>query len=189
MFRYRRLKIEGGAYFFTLALADRGGDLLVRHIERLRHTFPASHHSLTHLLPLCAAWKSSATLLFDRQTSSANGAWGRQDRHDSAGMRRRHGRAGVPVERTEIDVAGGAAGRTACPQEPIAGRDGGTDCRRKQHRHPLRLALVPHRDQVLGILKDLLVGRTARSRFLLRRLAASILHFAAVESHGEIVVE
>jgi hypothetical protein len=53
--RYRRLKIEGGAFFYTLALADRGGDLLVRHIERLRHAFPTSHHSLTHLLPLCSA--------------------------------------------------------------------------------------------------------------------------------------
>jgi hypothetical protein len=31
------------------------GDLLVRHIERLRHTFPANHHSPTHLLPLCSA--------------------------------------------------------------------------------------------------------------------------------------
>jgi hypothetical protein len=30
MSRYRRLKIEGGATFHTLALADRGGDLLVR---------------------------------------------------------------------------------------------------------------------------------------------------------------
>jgi hypothetical protein len=45
MSRYQRLKIEGGAFFCTLALADRGGDLLVRHIERLRHTFPASRHS------------------------------------------------------------------------------------------------------------------------------------------------
>ena len=36
MSRYRRLRIEGGAFFFTLALADRGSDLLVRHIERLR---------------------------------------------------------------------------------------------------------------------------------------------------------
>ena len=55
MSRYRRFKIEGGAFFFTLALADRGSDFLVRHIERLPHTFPASHHSLTHLLPLYAA--------------------------------------------------------------------------------------------------------------------------------------
>jgi hypothetical protein len=30
MSRYRRLKIEGGAFFFTLAPADRGSDLLVR---------------------------------------------------------------------------------------------------------------------------------------------------------------
>jgi hypothetical protein len=28
--RYRRLKIEGEAFFCTLALADRGTDLLVR---------------------------------------------------------------------------------------------------------------------------------------------------------------
>jgi putative transposase len=39
MSRYRRLKIEGGAFFFTLALADRGSDLLVRRIERLRRAY------------------------------------------------------------------------------------------------------------------------------------------------------
>jgi hypothetical protein len=30
MSRYRRLKIEGGAFFCTLALADHGSDLLAR---------------------------------------------------------------------------------------------------------------------------------------------------------------
>jgi hypothetical protein len=30
MSRYRRLKIEVGAFFHTLALADRGSDLLIR---------------------------------------------------------------------------------------------------------------------------------------------------------------
>jgi len=39
MSRYRRVKIEGGAFFFTLALADRSSDLLVRHIERLRSAY------------------------------------------------------------------------------------------------------------------------------------------------------
>jgi hypothetical protein len=39
MFRYRRLKIEGGAFFFTLALASQGSGLLVCHVERLRRTF------------------------------------------------------------------------------------------------------------------------------------------------------
>jgi hypothetical protein len=34
--RHQRLKIEGGAFFCALAPADRGGDLLVHHIERLR---------------------------------------------------------------------------------------------------------------------------------------------------------
>jgi hypothetical protein len=34
MSRYRRVKIEGGAFFFTLALADRSDNLLIREIER-----------------------------------------------------------------------------------------------------------------------------------------------------------
>jgi hypothetical protein len=33
MSRYRRLKIEGGAFFYTLAPADRGSDLSVRFVE------------------------------------------------------------------------------------------------------------------------------------------------------------
>jgi hypothetical protein len=43
--RFRRLKIEGGAYFFTLALADRGGDLLVRHIDACGTLF---RQAITH---------------------------------------------------------------------------------------------------------------------------------------------
>jgi putative transposase len=37
--RYRRAKIEGGVFFFTLALADRSSDLLVRQVDRLRHVY------------------------------------------------------------------------------------------------------------------------------------------------------
>src|SRR5262249_13953310 len=36
---YRRANIEGGTFFFTLALADRNSDLLVRHIDRLRRMY------------------------------------------------------------------------------------------------------------------------------------------------------
>ena len=39
MSRYRRARIEGGWFFFTLALANRSTDLLVRHIERLRTAY------------------------------------------------------------------------------------------------------------------------------------------------------
>ena len=39
MSRYRRAKIEGGAFFFTLALADRSSDVLVREIDRLRRAY------------------------------------------------------------------------------------------------------------------------------------------------------
>jgi hypothetical protein len=47
MSRYSRVKIEGGISFFTLALADRGNDLLVRHIERLRRAHPIGRTPIT----------------------------------------------------------------------------------------------------------------------------------------------
>ena len=171
------------------ALANRGSDSLVRHIERPAVNFsgkpsladpPVS--AIRRIEIFRDAAFRQANELGERRMGAAGSARQRGDKSCD-------GRAVVPVERAKIDVAGGAAGRTACPQEPIAGRNARADCRRKQHRHPLRLALVPHRDEVVGILENLLFGRTARSRFLLRRLAAPILHFAAVESHAGIVVE
>jgi putative transposase len=41
MSRYRRAKIAGGTFFFTLTLADSKSDLLVRHIDRLRAAYHA----------------------------------------------------------------------------------------------------------------------------------------------------
>jgi putative transposase len=46
MSRYRRAKIEGGIFFFTLALVDRSSDLLVRQIDRLRHSYMVMEESL-----------------------------------------------------------------------------------------------------------------------------------------------
>jgi putative transposase len=43
MSRYRRAKIEGGVFFFTVTLADRSSDLLVRHIDRLRRMYKTVH--------------------------------------------------------------------------------------------------------------------------------------------------
>ena len=37
--RYRRFKVEGGVYFFTVVLADRSSDLLVREVDRLRMAY------------------------------------------------------------------------------------------------------------------------------------------------------
>jgi REP element-mobilizing transposase RayT len=39
MSRYRRAKIEGGTFFFTVALADRSGTILVQHIDHLRRAY------------------------------------------------------------------------------------------------------------------------------------------------------
>ncbi len=41
MSNYRRIRIDGGIFFFTLALADRSSDLLVRDIDRLRQVYAA----------------------------------------------------------------------------------------------------------------------------------------------------
>jgi REP-associated tyrosine transposase len=39
MTRYRRAYVEGGVFFFTVTLADRSSDVLVRHIDRLRRIY------------------------------------------------------------------------------------------------------------------------------------------------------
>ena len=42
MSRYRRAKIEGGTYFFTVTLADRSSRLLVEHLDRLRDAYASA---------------------------------------------------------------------------------------------------------------------------------------------------
>ena len=42
MSRYRRVRIEGGWFFFTVTLANRSSDLLVRNIERLSAAYAAA---------------------------------------------------------------------------------------------------------------------------------------------------
>ncbi len=37
--RYRRIRVEGGIFFFTVTLADRSSDLLIRHVDRLRRIY------------------------------------------------------------------------------------------------------------------------------------------------------
>ena len=46
------------------------------------------------------------------------------------------------------------------------------------------LAFVPGGYQALGILEDLGIGRAPGRGFLLRGLAALIVHLAAVEAHA-----
>ena len=43
MTRYRRLRIPGGTYFFTVNLERRGDDTLIRHIDDLRRAYAATH--------------------------------------------------------------------------------------------------------------------------------------------------
>jgi putative transposase len=45
MSRYRRAIIPGGVFFFTVTLADRSSDLLVREIDRLRRIYKTVEES------------------------------------------------------------------------------------------------------------------------------------------------
>ena len=40
---YRRAKVPGGTYFFTVAIAERRRSLLTDHIDDLRHAFRVAH--------------------------------------------------------------------------------------------------------------------------------------------------
>ncbi len=42
--RYRRAKIDGGVFFFTVALADRSSNILVEHVDRLRRVYATVRH-------------------------------------------------------------------------------------------------------------------------------------------------
>ncbi len=42
MSRYRRVRVPGATYFFTVNLLNRRSDLLVRHIDLLRETVRAT---------------------------------------------------------------------------------------------------------------------------------------------------
>ena len=44
MTEYRRNRIPGGCYFFTVALANRKTDLLIQHMNVLRHAVRAAKH-------------------------------------------------------------------------------------------------------------------------------------------------
>ena len=45
MSRYRRAKIEGGTFFFTVTLADRSSSILVQQIDLLRRSYRATQQS------------------------------------------------------------------------------------------------------------------------------------------------
>ncbi|GAA5069695.1 transposase [Lysobacter panacisoli] len=48
MVRYRRSRIPGGTYFFTLTLRDRRDDALVRHIDLLRASWRVASSRVPH---------------------------------------------------------------------------------------------------------------------------------------------
>jgi hypothetical protein len=131
-----------------------------------------------------SSYNSSATLSGDSRTSSAKGAFGRHPRHESLKIGR-YGRVVMPVEPSQVDAPGGAAGRATDPQEPMAGGDGSADLRREQRRHVSLLPRVPGRDQVFSVSQYLRPEPAARLGLLGRFGGALALHPALVEANGQ----
>jgi len=50
MVRYRRNRVPGGTFFFTLTLRDRRSDLLVRHVDCLKASWRLAHHKRPHVV-------------------------------------------------------------------------------------------------------------------------------------------
>lgn len=44
MVNYRRNRLPGGTFFFTVTLVDRSSELLIEHIESLRQAFLETRH-------------------------------------------------------------------------------------------------------------------------------------------------
>jgi len=65
----------------------------------------------------------------------------------------------------------------------MPGRDGGADGRGEQHWRTFRLALVPRRNQPLGVFEHLRISRAPAGRFLVGLGLPGIFHFAFVEAH------
>jgi ABC transporter substrate binding protein len=90
----------------------------------------------------------------------------------------------IVIEAANDLVAMGLAASLAHP-----GGNCRSDRRREQHRHSLRLTLVPSVDQPLGVFKHLSVGRAPCGGCLLGDLTALILQLAAIEAHSWMVAE
>jgi putative transposase len=48
MVNYRRNRLQGGTYFFTVTLADRASDALVRHVDSLRDAWRRAATRVSH---------------------------------------------------------------------------------------------------------------------------------------------
>ena len=52
---YRRYRVQGGSYFFTVNLLERNGDLLVTHIDLLREAVKAVRAKRSFHIDACVA--------------------------------------------------------------------------------------------------------------------------------------
>jgi hypothetical protein len=121
MSRYLRARIEGGWFFFTVTLADRSSDLLVREIERLRKAYAAAQrrHLSRRLRSACCptTCTPSGRCLVMMRTFPAAGAW--SSMISPAVCRRIPAEARAKSASGRKEYGSDAIGSTSCAMRPI----------------------------------------------------------------------
>ena len=106
MTRYRRALVEGGVFFFTVTLADRGSNLLVREISRFRSAYASVKNRYPFdtiaicVLPehLHAVWS------LPEDDADFSLRWNLIKRNFSSGFQARAGRSSSKVARREKGI-------------------------------------------------------------------------------------
>jgi putative transposase len=88
MVRYRRNFIPGGAYFFTVTLADRSSTALVDHIDALRGAFRAARRERPFTIDAVVVLPDHLHVILTLPTNDADfsGRWRRIKGHFSQGL-------------------------------------------------------------------------------------------------------
>ncbi len=88
MVRYRRNRVQGGTYFFTVTLADRRSAALVDHIDKLRAAFRTTRQERPFTIDAVVILPDHlhAILTLPQGDADFSGRWRRIKGHFSTGM-------------------------------------------------------------------------------------------------------
>jgi putative transposase len=97
MVGYRRNRVEGGVYFFTLALADRRSTMLVDHSAALREAFHVANRERPFVIDAIVILPNHlhAILALPEGDADYSGRWRRIKGHFSSALLR----SGMPIRR------------------------------------------------------------------------------------------
>lgn len=129
MVRYRRNRIAGATYFFTVTLRDRGSDLLVREIESLRRAWRKAASRVPHTVIAAVVLPDHLHAVIRMEDQTANFSRLRQD--IKKGFTRRTSQPRAP-----------SAWQSRCWERTVRDEAGLQTCVDYVHVNPLKHGLV-----------------------------------------------